>query len=141
MKMFASRFAAYSITALATCGLLMQLAQAQIPDQKCIPQLSPATCSSGGNSVCNHVGDFEDCAGDYNCHYCDDPKTSVASTICTEWEGETCQRDPNQQPKKCDSMANWMTGTCDLSGTCLCLNPAQDGTYGANINAIPCITP
>lgn len=139
MRAFTSLFLPFSITALATCGLLMQLAQAQIRDQKCVPQLNPATCSSAGNSVCNALG-VGGCPDD-ECHYCDDPSTPVASKICMEWEGETCQIDPNQKKAECDSMANWKIGTCGLNGTCLCLNQVADGPCGTEVYAYPCITP
>lgn len=140
MRMFAFRFVAYSITALAMCGLVIQPAQAQKENQKCVPMLNPATCSSGGNSFCNDLAGGGQCPAT-SCYYCDDPKTGVANKICLSVEGWTCEVDPNQEEKECSSMANWKYGTCGLNGTCLCLNPAQNGTCGQRVLETPCITP
>lgn len=141
MKMFISRFVAYSITALMTCGLVIQLAQAQAPNFKCVPQLSPATCASGGNSVCNALAGDGTCPTTNSCFYCDDPNTPVASAVCVVWETQTCEIDPNQKPAECNMMANKMAGTCGLDGSCLCLNQNPNGECGNTNLVVPCITP
>lgn len=87
MKTFASRFAAHLIVAVATCGLIIQLAEAApIKNAKCVTMLNPATCSSGGNSYCNAVAGGGNCLAN-SCNYCDDSNTTVANQNCANWEG------------------------------------------------------
>ena len=131
MRMFAPRLAVYSVTALAMCSLLIQLAHAT--DYQCIIMQSPSTCDNMGNSICVYmIGEPGGCSGQ-SCVYCNDTQTGVPNQTCVVWEGGVCF--VGQQSTPCFRTSIQKTGACgvpDGGKGCDCLNPEGSQNCPAN---------
>jgi hypothetical protein len=89
-------------------------------NSKCLTPLSPANCSTAGNTYCQAVytkSGQKDCNG--SCAYCTSTD-AVDWSACYAYEGEDC----TQQTTYVDCGGYWKNGFCQLeNGACNCGQP------------------